>query len=239
MCSRLPREVRDMIYAQIWDGNYLYDTYSGMKTHFQTPCYWSEVFSNDRPYLPHVVKREFVGLKATREIVEAWYTAMEGVPTHYHPRMVMRKANDIDFLFADPFGTHIEPVKFLRKLKIILNINQLALEDGGSIDVESRMKQFAPLLTIRKKKGFRMTVVLSQQKVILNLWPVVFSVFKPTLEAFEKEGGHVRICFNHHSPHASDYYLSPECTSMLKDIDPNDQKWKATFIKRFDDELEW
>jgi hypothetical protein len=49
------------------------------------------------------------------------------------------------------------------------------------------------ILKIEKKRKFKLNIILSQYRCGLNLLPTIFSLLRPVVTEFDKEGAHVRV----------------------------------------------
>jgi hypothetical protein len=89
----------------------------------------------------------------------------------------------------DVFRVGINPMDVLKALDIAV-----LLPSAGSYHGMNNARIIANiLLTIKKKKGFKLTIEFCQRNLNLDEWSAAFDVFRPVLEVFEQEGGRVRI----------------------------------------------
>jgi hypothetical protein len=127
MYGRLPREIRNMIYAHIWDKKYLEsEGYSWMDSY---------ITSNDIETLgilerfPHVIKPHFVGPEVAHEIVKEWYSAHS-----LQLRWDFTEGRLNKVITRDFFNVGFRPATALRKLELCFDIENFAL---GEIDSQS------------------------------------------------------------------------------------------------------
>jgi hypothetical protein len=80
MQKKIPREVRDMIYAQLWDKPRMKRTYSGLTTtldaagHANGCAFGILDECGHHQNQPHWMKTTYMGSTVAKEVVEAWYS---------------------------------------------------------------------------------------------------------------------------------------------------------------------
>jgi hypothetical protein len=144
MRSLLPRELKDMIYMQIWDYDAIKEHNRNMEPRAQYKC-TCQVCTNvtgetcrNRWKLPDFIKPESEGPETAREIVEAWY------------KTVIREADDPDdggftvelskpsefehFVGQDAVAVGVISAEFLRRLEISVKLEDLFSQDEHHLE---------------------------------------------------------------------------------------------------------
>jgi hypothetical protein len=156
MYEHIKREVRDMIYTQIWDTEYLGTPGSRKMRNHATS---SDNFRSEE--FPHVIRLEFVGYEVAREVVEAWYQAV------VRPEEDSR-ALEVSWISGgalkrvisqDIFKLCVIPATVLRKLHLsfLLNLYRCTkpLEGSRSSETQSRgRRRLSPSTRSRGSSGF-------------------------------------------------------------------------------------
>lgn len=226
MHDRLPRELRDLIYAHIWTPSYLRKNCTPIVTAFQGIQGYGDV---------HVLDADFVGVEIGREILEALYKA-DPMPIQpfsaYNPYDVER------LMLNDIFGLYVEPAKMLRKMDIELDLHDLTFQtpkhgDVGFMEMNEIKECLHTLLEVEKKRKFKLSIKLKQRRVRLNDCPRWFDVLKPILEAFEKEGADVKIIWSYTGTEWAEHKVRKPLNNLIKSH-PNNPDWKTTVIQELD-----
>jgi hypothetical protein len=217
----LPRELRDLVYDDIWTKEYIRESCDIMVGTLQRT-------RSDR--LPHFVLPQFVGLMIARELVEAWYRLAPGVLKPFNTHCPQDIQTLVDH---DAFDIGLNPATVLRELDIGLDIDSFASSSGDfGIDTQPIINGLKHLLKIEMKNGFRLRIQLLQQRVRLNLWKQCFTMLKPTLQAFETESSNVSVTWGYHN---EDFWRKPLATYDLTGIIRRyDYDWKETATKWLD-----
>jgi hypothetical protein len=82
------------------------------------------------------------------------------------------------------------------------------------------------------KKGFKLTVVIRQEHIRLNLWLEIFNTFKVPVDEYEIEDAHVKVCFAYQG---DPYPDNPDVEFDLKHAIQRSKTydWKAAAIAYF------
>jgi hypothetical protein len=176
----LPRELRDMVYAQIWTEDYQSQEGSLMVARIRR-------FPDDVA-LPHVVDKDYVGPEIAREMVEAFYR---------HAGLTAFTAQgleDIPYLLSlDVFNVGLDPKTVLRECKVVIDMDDEDWQElqNYQVDVTYVEPVLNKLLDIVVKKGFKLDIELKQRRVRLNLWDDYLDMLRPIIFALESEGAMV------------------------------------------------
>ncbi|KAF1946881.1 hypothetical protein EJ02DRAFT_199028 [Clathrospora elynae] len=210
LLDRLPRELRDMVYAQIWSVDYIEENFMSMVG-------ISKGLSRAKA-VPHVVDTSYVGLEMGLEIVEAYYGHAVG-----NGMFEAQHLRDVDRLIdCDAFNVGVDPATVLREMGIKFHLDELA-DAKRNIDMEEVKRSFDRLLKVVKKKGFKLRIELSQRRIRLNVWPKFFDILRPILLAFEEGGADVAIQWSY-TDHDWLYDVSLPLNDLIKQSNP---KWKV------------
>ncbi|KAF1361131.1 hypothetical protein EJ07DRAFT_176517 [Lizonia empirigonia] len=196
LLARLPREVRDMVYAYLWPDEFGYDMmvmtgllYGGKQTR--------------RTRKVHIIDPSYVGTEMAREVVEALYQNERcGSGPFYGERVFCATSpNTLRRLICDDtFGVGLDPATHLRSMSIKYHIDKLMAHDGcydRSYSLKQITRSFSALLRVVKKRGFELEIELTQQRVRLNMWNEWFEALRPILSTFEECGATVTIKWNY------------------------------------------
>lgn len=207
--NRLPRELRDLIYANIWDLQTLQHSAYAMVLSLLERC-TKKGECKERLHAPslkpHFINPAFVGQETAFEIVEAWYKAIAKIDDN--PLIICFPYRLENLVSTDPFHIGLDSATALRALTIKLDLDfevyrQQSRKDRGEshattlLDIPKLQEDWAPLLAIRKKAGFQLTIKLVQRRIRLKVWKDVFEFLKPTVDIFKKEGTHVSVIFKY------------------------------------------
>ncbi|KAF2824239.1 hypothetical protein CC86DRAFT_457065 [Ophiobolus disseminans] len=198
--TRLPRELRDMVYAHLWHDISM-EHEAHMIVSVKRACTRKGGLSHTengpecdcRAHLPHFVKPAFVGASIALEVVEAWYKMSQ--QSEYHPFVVTSVPNIERLVTVDTFAVGLNPADVLRKFGLHVNIEELVDLPGREpvTDLLKVRQGLALLSKIKNKNDFKLEITLGQRRIRLNLWPVVFDLIRPMVLEFEKNGAHVHI----------------------------------------------
>jgi hypothetical protein len=240
MHDRLPREIRDMINAAFWDGDYGINkegaevTWRAMGT---TPgALHSKLISR----ISHIVLPEYVGAEIALENVQMWYEITARIcPSRFRLDGMNIGERLKTTLCKDSFQVGLDPATILRTLAICLDDTELILGHRHSAfkDAISRRDAFDCLLRIKKKHGFQLSFQIGQDTIRLNLLPEIFDLLRPVVEVFEQEGAHVRVLTTYslfYSNSADDEGMDvhTDIKHLVRSYDP--ATWKRTIIEYFD-----
>ncbi|KAF2035168.1 hypothetical protein EK21DRAFT_107295 [Setomelanomma holmii] len=213
---RLPREIRDLVYAQIWTQDYISATLCPMVGTLQ-----GEVYD-----VPHVVDKEYVGSQIALEVVEAYYNHAPDVVTAMDLDDIERLIND------DVFDVGLDPAAVLRHMNIELAIDDYLVAAHGSVDFDAIRPSLAALLDIEKKSGFKLKIDLLQVRIRLKVLDEYIKLLGPILHEFESQGANVEIWWMHHTfKDWRDCIGYRNITDVVRDPSID---WRPRFIKRLD-----
>ena len=227
MQGLLPIELREIIYAQIWNVEYLNATrqpsqQSGPPGHSDSRCQ------------THVVRPDFVGKEMALEMARAWYEAASTLTpdtfTISDTRELIKQT-----ICEDRFRVGLDPATVLRTLTIDFDetTSRLASPYCKWPDADTRRKTFDLLHRIKKKTGFRLNFRICTPKFRLNCWPDFFDLMQPMVKTFDSEGVIVDVQAIHCSrgPHPTPYVFV-DLNSLVRGHDP--ATWKQGVIKYLD-----
>jgi hypothetical protein len=226
MNSRLPRELRDMIYAYLWDEMTASDAMSSIwKGHLAPMDGISRccgVFHGDRP---HFINSELVGPHVPKEVVAAWYKAAQEVADH--PFKALSPYDIEAFVTIDHFNLGINPATVLRRMDLEFDLEDFVMVCDPADGLDPVLDH---LLRIQNKRGFILRVKLKQKRIRLNQWPIAVDISKPILQEFIAQGAQVRIYWTYDGdvPEAVERDLAPLLAQPPAD-------WKTDVIKFLDD----
>ncbi|KAI4623317.1 hypothetical protein J4E83_004710 [Alternaria metachromatica] len=202
MQERLPVEIREMIYAQIWNVEYLNST--------RQPSQQSSSLGHTDPRCQtHVVLPDFMGKETALEMVQAWYEAAATVTpdtfTIPDTRELIQQT-----VCEDRFKVGLDPATVLRTLTIDFDetTSRLASPYCKWPNAATRRKTFDLLHRIKKKTGFRLNFRICTPKFRLKCWPDFLDLMQPIVKTLENEGAIVDVQAIHCSrgPHPMPAY---------------------------------
>ncbi|KAI4923409.1 hypothetical protein J4E85_008447 [Alternaria conjuncta] len=227
MQELLPIELREMIYAQIWNAEYLNSTrqprqQSGPLGHSDPRCH------------THVVWPDFMGKETALELVQAWYEAASTLTpetfTISDTQESIKQAT-----CEDRFQVGLDPAIILRTLTIDFDetTSRLASPYCKWLDADIRRNSFDLLHRLKKKAGFRLNFRICTPKFRLNCWPDFFDLLQPIVKTLENEGAIVDVQAIHCSrgPHPMPY-VYVDLNSLVRGYDP--ATWKQSVIGYLD-----
>ncbi|KAI4647571.1 uncharacterized protein J4E78_008886 [Alternaria triticimaculans] len=187
MQGLLPIELREMIYAQIWNVEYLNSArqprqQSGPPGHCDPRCH------------THVVRPDFMGKETALEIVRAWYeTAATLTPDTFTISDIRESIKQT--ICEDLCQVGLDPATVLRTLTINFDetTSRLASPYCKWPDADTRRKSFDLLHLIKKKTGFQLNFRICTPKFRLNCWPDFFDLLKPIVKILDNEGAIVDV----------------------------------------------
>ncbi|KAI4668001.1 uncharacterized protein J4E78_001822 [Alternaria triticimaculans] len=237
----LPREVRDMIWAQVWDEHTVEESLVYMRNTINSTCRLCLNTNNlNCPYhlcLPFFVRPELVGSEMATELVESWYNI---AATKHHKLLYAWTAKGVqEIICKDAFNIGREPAQFIRKLEISMNVDDFVppepgKEGWGDIrSVEHRRELITePLLKIQNKSGFRFKIEVCHSHIRLNLWKEVFDTFREPVRVMKDEGAIVKATFIY----KGGYNRSDDVATydILDAMTQPEEEWKANAVAFFD-----
>jgi len=242
--QRLPRELRDMVYAHIWDSKTLADTNRSMIPIMDSRCrslrqdckkamttfVESDAIDGCHHNLaPYFIKPVFVGQDSALEMIEAWYSRLARGNDYY--AMGIHVTDIPSFLHQDKFHVGLKPAAILRRLAVVLNADStIAILEEESDGEHVYKLHFKRLLSIEKKRDFTLTLRVLQKYIRLNVWQRIFDTFRDTVVNFEKAGGRVRVQFVYDSfyPRRVPKY------DMLPALRHPESNWREDAVRFFD-----
>lgn len=236
--DQLPREIRDIIYGYLWDDEGLRLFTLAMSSATIVECQQDPISCHDivhkavAPTIrscswharqPFFVKPGYVGARAAREVVEAWYWAMRRITLSWWKSVRVDEAALI--INNDAFLVNLDPASVLRELDV-----EIYIDHPYPLSFEMKERFLGGLLRIKQKCGFKLTIALKQRFIKLNRWCWVFNDLHPILAVYEKEGADVRVDFVYDN-HALKPRLELDVLPWLRDPD---QDWKEEARAFFD-----
>ncbi|KAI4673674.1 uncharacterized protein J4E88_008730 [Alternaria novae-zelandiae] len=227
MQERLPVEIREMIYAQIWNVKYLKSVrqprqQSGPLDHSDPRCH------------THVVRPDFMGKETALEMARAWYEAAATLTPDTFTIPDNRESIKRT-VCEDCFQVGLDPATVLRTLTIDFDetTSRLASPYCKWPDADTRRNSFDLLHLIKKKAGFRLNFRICTPKFRLNCWPDFFDLLQPIVKTLENEGAIVDVQAIHCSQglHPTPYVFV-DLNSILRSHDP--VNWKQGIIEYLD-----
>ncbi|KAF2822874.1 hypothetical protein CC86DRAFT_409650 [Ophiobolus disseminans] len=209
MQTRLPRELRDMIYDSLWDretrlaASLLNDMARGAYSQDEDTL----LYLYDYHHLPHFLSLQYVGPKIALEVAEALYKSYVGAGfILWSPSWIHR------VLTTDCFYVGLTPKDILRDLSIHCKIDsyrtprvQHAMTkncrhtavDKAYIDRKLLKKEFNELLSIKNNSNFKLHILLLQRYIRINVIAEVVNVLREVRAAFIAEGAEVNIVWTY------------------------------------------
>ncbi|KAI0621662.1 hypothetical protein Ptr902_05836 [Pyrenophora tritici-repentis] len=138
-----------------------------------------------------------------REVVECWYMVAKAHEKTPHAHDLSEVSQ---FIHGDSFGVGIDPTQVLRCLHISFRLAELVppateVEKCSTKQIKTVAEQqeliTKPLLAIKNKRGFKLTISFAQTRIRLNLWQHVIDTFGEPVKAFLNEGGTVEASFEY------------------------------------------
>ena len=227
MQELLPREIREMIYAQIWDVEYLTSTrrpsqQSGPLGHSDPRCH------------THLVRPNFMGEETALEMAQAWYEAASTLaPDTFTIPDTQESIQQT--VCEDRFKVGLDPATVLRTLTIDFDEtkSRLASPYCKWPDAATRQETFNLLHRLKKKAGFRLNFRICTPKFRLNCWPDFFDLMQPIVKTLADEGAIVDVQAIHCSrgPYLMPYVFV-DLNSIVRGYDP--ATWKQGVIEYLD-----
>ncbi|KAI4948134.1 hypothetical protein J4E91_006128 [Alternaria rosae] len=227
MQELLPIETREMIYAQIWDVEYL-------NTTRQQSLQSSSPGHSDPRCQSHVVRPDFMGKETVLEIVQAWYEAAARLtPDTFTISDTQESIQQA--VCEDRFQVGLDPAIVLRTLTIDFDetTSRISSPYCKWPDADTHRKSFDLLHRIKKKTGFRLNFRICTPKFRLNCWPDFFDLMQPIVKTFDDEGAIVDVQAIHCSrgPYPIPYvFVDLNC--LVRGYDPN--TWKQSVTEYLD-----
>jgi hypothetical protein len=199
MLTRLPRELRDMVYTYLWNGPEVLCNHPSMRRAATPNTNQYGNFQRD-PYVaqpeehPYFIKPEYMGPIIALEVVEAWYKS------YRYPFLVYHDHNLQRLVTSDVFGVGLDPTDVLRKVHVELNMDDIVCRPGSTTTEAVSKPSLEILLKIKNKCGFQLNVLLRQRRIRLNDWLPAFESCQAVCQALTTEGALVRIYWTYHEP---------------------------------------
>ncbi|KAF1995295.1 hypothetical protein P154DRAFT_526490 [Amniculicola lignicola CBS 123094] len=237
--SRLPREIRDLIYEQVWTIRDTVQAYQltrlvrGQEECPGRPC----TCLRDRAY-PHILNPAFVGAEIALEAVESFYKYLPAYMSELEDPSHIKA-----FLYTDALHLGFQPVTAVRSMGIICRTDYYINYDPKSWDAAPIKNKadleasFKLLLNIVIKRGFKLRVLISQRVIRLLILNEFLEIIKPILLKLRDEGVKVELAFAYrqdkHCPEYSDLEWS-----MNSALDQPLEAWKPQLIEYLDEHEE-
>lgn len=246
--SRLPREIRDMVFESYWAQN-PYDLStsrheSGIMYRSRIPgfvCFASYV---DEPWqgpceclrrkpVPGLVDPAYVGREMALEAVEALYRTQR-----WDKQPI--ELDEIDHhLHYDEFHIGFRPSTVVRTTNLLIRPvehTDVTYSDTPSLtlDPDDIVRPLNLLLRIPNKRNYELRIKISQCRIYLSILAQVIETIKPVLSEFIKAGAHVKIdhCYEGNT---LDEDWRPELRDISASLNLPPDEWKKEMIKYLDD----
>lgn len=209
---RLPRELRDMIYSNVWTEDYVTSDYCDSMAYI---LHWYA----DRVKRPHVIDIDYVGPEIAREMVEAYYLHARRV---YNVQSVSPAAIKY-FITHGAFQVGLNPAYHHRAITVSLCLGYHSNDESPS----SLSRRLNHLHQIVKKNGFSLKFQIYQRRVRLNSLDNYLAAIRPIFHTFEAAGA---------DAHVSWFYDCEDDTRVAMDLTdyvrtPKSRSdWKAKVI---------
>ena len=225
----LPREIREMIYEELWSANGgatapVNKSWSHLCDLVKEDCYCKFGTLEEcmgHKAAPHFIKQSYVGIETAREALEMWYKMVPGGSNYRHLfATTLSEANRL--LTADAFKVGLKPTAVLRGLIVEVPVKDLV---ASPAEAQAMVDQ---LLRIVHKRDFHLYIRLPQRNIRLNLWTPIFELLRPVLTAFKEHSRNIRV----------QWFYQPDRTSTIKyDLNPHIRdpgaEWKEYLIESF------
>ena len=168
----LPREIREMIYEELWSANGgaiapAHKSFSHLCDLVKEDCYCKfgtlEEFMGHKA-APHFIKQSYVGLETAREALEMWYKIVPGGSGYHHLR-AKSLSEAIRLLTADTFKVDLKPIAVLRGLIVEDPVKDLV---ASPAEAQAMVDQ---LLRIVYERNFHLYIRLPQRNIRQPLDP--------------------------------------------------------------------
>ncbi|KAF2877559.1 hypothetical protein BDV95DRAFT_151661 [Massariosphaeria phaeospora] len=193
--SRLPRELRDVIYGQLWDRAAISKVYKALGTSLtERSCPGPNCDCLKNVQVPHVVDPAYIGPQVALEVVESFYKAALSQPRN--PFSVQKVCNVKHALEDDVFHVGFKPAAIYRSMTVSCGLDEYA-NFGPRFLLEPYVQAgFEAPRGIPNKKGFSLHVNITQRYFRLEVLRQLVDMLRPVCEEFEREGAAtVRVMF--------------------------------------------
>lgn len=234
MQTKLPRELRDMVYANLWNEHSLICRHVGSPVRrvaegslevdaakITTMC--------DSSVLPHFLGSEYVGQATALEVVLALYKALRG---HYAVTVSTQHLHSA--FLEDSFLVGFHAYTFLRELSIYCKLDRYRTpplrhrlarscqhSDSETLSID-RVKLKADLIvldSIIDKKNFKLKILLLQRNIRMAVLTESLGVFQGVRETFVEQGAHVQVSWSYDDNIIENYDLYEGHDTVFISID--------------------
>jgi hypothetical protein len=184
------------------------------------------------PCVLHIIRPEYVGPQAAREVVETWYRQNAEMGTGIFRFSDATRLPIERIVCEDVFSVKLDPTTVLRAFTLQYSIREPSIgeEELDFTNVALRQDDLEPLYRIKNKSGFNLDIEMYQWHIRLNLWSAIFSIFKDLIEHFEREGAYVRIRFTYCGKR-NKYPVE----NLVKQHEPHEPvAWKQGVVEQFE-----
>ncbi len=218
MQSKLPRELRYMVFEHMWDENTFSRYFSSLAHVIGCGCgYHNSVETcNNRvetASLPHFVRPKYVGMPTAYEIVETLYKRWQ---TRYGTIEIDNIKHIDQVLHTDRFKVKFNPLPVIRGLTLRCKLdfwrqprvyfntkknppNQVSpREQNNSIKVSQFKPCIEKLLQIQNKKNFDLIFHLTQRNVRLSVLEAALGPIGEIRSGFLAAGATVKVDWAYH-----------------------------------------
>ncbi|KAF2706555.1 hypothetical protein K504DRAFT_59034 [Pleomassaria siparia CBS 279.74] len=197
---RLPREVRDMIYAQLWNRAPppIFDLIWAHDHKWNTGCRGPPCICLQG--LPHFIDTNLVGHQLAAEIIESGRKVAGSYLFHYHVR-----AGELeDFVTADPFHVGITREQVFRNMDLLVDFSEFIVKDAWqwekNKDVTMKQLQSAVDLLMKIPLGKPRHIMFEIQHCFEHPFNLgnVLRMLCPAFIGLRDKGFDVRLWYKHH-----------------------------------------
>jgi hypothetical protein len=176
------------------------------------------------PELPHFIQSRFMGLEIAHEVMVKWYEVQpDRSDSGSYPDIdgdgpveYITIASTERVVCQDIWDVELIPADVSRRLYVCLYDCITDIDAEGETLVKA-------LMSIKKKRNFDLSIELVQSEVRLNLWVPWIELLRPVLQAYEREGGHLRFKWGH--PFNRYDNIEFDLTEVLRDTSGSEQ-WR-------------
>jgi hypothetical protein len=234
MQTKLPRELRDMVYAHLWNEHTLICRYSGSFVRLvvggQLDLDAADLTALcDESELPHFLGSRYVGKTTALEVVHALYKVLHG-----HDAVRASTQNLRDTLLDDRFCVGFQAITVLRELSIYCKLDRYRTPpfrhkltptckhsdpETLFIDQDKLKADLKAFNTIVDKKNFRLEILLLQRNIRIAVLTESLDVFRDIRKTFVEQGADVQIIWAYDDNRITSYDLNEGHPTVWTRID--------------------
>jgi len=248
--TRLPAEIRDMIYSYLWDRETIIAYPDLSKVAGGSKClddFCTCSTPHDSPTLPYFVQPTFMGPAIACEIVRALYDA-------FHSKgkvLTIRKPGHIKTAVTkDVFHVGLDPGQHLRSLVVRVKLDRLRKprptgcartevcrhDPTEKVYIKDDLQELlATLLYIKHKARFALWVAFFQRNIRVAVLEEALQVLGPVRRTFQRRGAIVNVHWHYRGFWAEGVDMPPDGVAVVKEMDdffviPR-MAWKTNMIR--------